>query len=61
MRVWAESVSVSSAGTAHQYVIEGYVDVAQPGGTPQPPAGTVAQFQTCLSNSEVRVYWADAA
>ena len=50
-----------SAGVAHQYVIEGYVDLALPGGTPQPPAGTVAQFQTCLSDSEVRVYWADAA
>ncbi len=50
-----------SAGAAHQYVIEGYVDVARPGTAPQPPAGTVAQFQACISTTEVRVYWADAA
>ena len=36
------------SGTAHRYVIQGSVDVVLADGAPTPPAGTVAQFQTCI-------------
>ena len=50
-------------GTATGYVIEGYWDITRAGATfPSPPAGTIAEFQTCVDPSAtvVRVFYADA-
>jgi hypothetical protein len=50
------------SGVAHTFILEGYVDVPRADGAPEPPAGTVAQFQTCLDalGDTIRVFWADA-
>jgi len=50
-----------ASDAAHQYVIEGHAETSVGGPVPYPPAGTTAQFQTCVtpSGSDIRVFWAD--
>ena len=49
-------------GVVHSFVIQGYVDVPTVDGAPEPPAGTVAEFQTCAdaSGTTARIFWATA-
>jgi hypothetical protein len=51
-----------ASDTAHQYVIEGSVETSVGLPVPYPPAGTAAQFQTCVTptGSDIRVFWADS-